>query len=146
MVDNMQNTENIKTINIDSEDALNICIDFYETNSDDDATTDIILAIFSQLFDCSIDTLMTIIENERKSELFCYKFNYFFNRKESGSCAVILPYELPDTDDINACIDIALKENTLDKYYADNIISIEKMNKEDAEYWKAEYRRKKSAK
>ena len=25
-------------------------------------------------------------------------------------------------------------------------ISIEKMNKEDAEYWKAEYRRKKSAK
>lgn len=69
MVNNMQNTENIKNININSEDTLNICIDFYETNAGDDATTDIILAIFSQLFDCSIDTLVSIIENERKSEL-----------------------------------------------------------------------------
>lgn len=49
---------------IDPKDALNVCKEFYENNNGDEATTNIIINIFSELFDCSPDTLVNILTNK----------------------------------------------------------------------------------
>lgn len=60
-----------------------------------------------------------------------YDFGYFFDRKDSGSCRVMLPYEL-DTDDIDECVTIALANNALDEDYADNIVYVEELSEDEA--------------
>ena len=49
---------------IDPEDAINVCKEFYEDNNGDEATTDVIINIFAELFNCSPDTLVSALTNE----------------------------------------------------------------------------------
>ena len=63
---------------------------------------------------------------------FYYDFGYFFDRKDSGSCRVTLNKKLEDVDDIDTCIEIALAEGALDEDYADNIVYVEELTKEEA--------------
>ncbi len=48
----------IKVSTIDKDDALKVCVKFMGCNAGDEAIEDIVLAIFSQLFDCSVDVLI----------------------------------------------------------------------------------------
>ena len=67
--------------------------------------------------------------NEQK---FYYDFGYFFNRKDSGSCRVTLSVDLGDNIDVDEAVSVALKEGALDEEFADNIIYVESLTKEEA--------------
>lgn len=60
-----------------------------------------------------------------------YDFGYFFNRKDSGSIQITTTEKL-DTNDIDECVNYALKNNMLEEDYADNIIYIEELTESDA--------------
>lgn len=57
----------IKNKTLDSETVFEIFKEFYEMNNGDDATTDMLVSMFSQIFDISPDKLVEILfQNERK--------------------------------------------------------------------------------
>lgn len=62
---------------------------------------------------------------------YYYDFGYFFNRKDSGSIVVGLTEKL-DTDDVDSCIEIALKNNQIDASYASNVVYVEELTEEEA--------------
>lgn len=61
----------LETKQIDGEDALNICREMMN-NHTSELEQELILNIFSELFDCSPDTLMNYI-SERKERLCVFK-------------------------------------------------------------------------
>lgn len=84
-----------------------------------------------------IETLVLKLEEEFNEwdleipTVHYYDFGYFFGRKDSGSCYVKLMCEL-NTDDIDTCVEIALRNNALDEEFAGNIVYIEELTEEEA--------------
>ena len=55
---------NLANTIIDGEHALKACKSFLDVNEGDNATTDLIIGIFCELFDCSPDLLLENIKKE----------------------------------------------------------------------------------
>lgn len=66
-----------------------------------------------------------------------YDLQYFFSRSDFGSIVAVTREKL-DTDDIDTCILYLDSRYLIDSYYADNIISIEEISKEEYDRYSEE--------
>lgn len=71
--------------------------------------------------------------NETNEKEYFYDFGYFFSHKDSGSIRVTTKNEL-DVDDIDSAVEYCLAHGMEDfEMYADNIVYIEELTKEEAD-------------
>lgn len=87
--------------------------------------------------DTGDETILIVIDlNETKycvlstleDDMKFYDCGYFFHKKDSGSIFVAAPASLIDEDEI---VDYAVENGIMDDEYADNIIYVEEIDKEE---------------
>lgn len=61
-----------------------------------------------------------------------YDFGYFFSSKDSGSLRVTTTEPL-DENDIDSCVEYALENDLIESEYAENIIYVNELTREEAE-------------
>lgn len=58
-----------ETICLDVDDAIGVCNDLLDRHRNDEKAENIILEVFAELFDCSVDSLLDFIYQEDNEEV-----------------------------------------------------------------------------